>query len=218
MALRATIIPVTAFEQNCSLVWSDETRDAAVIDPGGDLGRILAAADEEQVRIGSILLTHAHIDHAGATAELAERLGVPVEGPHPDDQFWIDMLPEQSRRFGLPAAAPFTPTRWLHQGDTVRVGPEVLDVYHCPGHTPGHVVFHSRPARLAFVGDVLFAGSIGRTDFPRGDYATLIRSITGNLWPLGDDVTFVPGHGPTSTFGRERATNPFVADRVLRGS
>jgi glyoxylase-like metal-dependent hydrolase (beta-lactamase superfamily II) len=216
MALRATVIPVTPFAQNCSLVWSDETRDAAVIDPGGDLDQILAAAREEHLRIGKILLTHAHIDHAGATAELARRLGVPVEGPHPDDQFWIDMLPEQSRTCGFPPAERFTPARWLYRGDTVQVGPEVLDVYHCPGHTPGHVVFHSRPARLAFVGDVLFAGSIGRTDFPRGDYPTLVRSITGNLWPLGDDVTFVPGHGPTSTFGRERATNPFVGDRALR--
>ena len=215
MALRATVIPVTPFQQNCSVVWSDETKEGAVIDPGGDLDEILATVADEGVRVGRILLTHAHIDHAGATAELAARLGVPVEGPHPDDQFWIDGLPEQSRMFGFPPARAFTPDRWLHQGDTVQVGPEVLEVLHCPGHTPGHVVFHSRPARLAFVGDVLFAGSMGRTDFPRGDHATLVRSITERLWPLGDDVTFVPGHGPTSTFGQERATNPFVGDRVL---
>jgi len=216
MTLRATIIPVTAFQQNCSLIWSAETLEGAVIDPGGDLGHILAAVADEGVRLTKILLTHAHIDHAGATHALAGELGLPIEGPHPDDQFWIDMLPEQARMFGLPPAAKFTPTRWLHQGDTVQVGPETLEVYHCPGHTPGHVVFHSRPGRLAFVGDVLFAGSIGRTDFPRGDYATLISSITRNLWPLGNDVTFVPGHGPTSTFGEERATNPFVGDRVLQ--
>ena len=215
MTLRATIIPVTAFQQNCSIIWSEETHEGAVIDPGGDLENILAAVEDEGVSLTKILLTHAHIDHAGATQALAELRGLPIEGPHPDDQFWIDMLPEQARMFGFKPVAKFTPTRWLAQGDTVQVGPESLEVYHCPGHTPGHVVFHSRPDRLAFVGDVLFAGSIGRTDFPRGDHATLIRSITTNLWPLGDDVTFVPGHGPTSTFGQERATNPFVSDRVL---
>jgi hydroxyacylglutathione hydrolase len=215
MTLRARIIPVTPFQQNCSLIWSEETREGAVIDPGGDLADILAAAEEEGVTLTKILLTHAHIDHAGATHDLAEMHGLPVEGPHPDDQFWIDMLPEQARMFGLEPVAKFTPTRWLAQGDTVQVGPETLEVYHCPGHTPGHVVFFSRPDRLAFVGDVLFAGSIGRTDFPRGDHATLLRSVASNLWPLGDDVTFVPGHGPASTFGQERATNPFVSDRAL---
>jgi hydroxyacylglutathione hydrolase len=218
MSLRATIIPVTAFQQNCSLVWSAETREGAVIDPGGDLEHILAAVADEDVRLTKILLTHAHIDHAGATHALAVKLGLPIEGPHPDDQFWIDMLPEQARLFGFAPVQTFTPTRWLREGDTVQVGPETLDVHHCPGHTPGHVVFHSRADRLAFVGDVLFAGSIGRTDFPRGDYATLIDSITRKLWPLGNDVTFVPGHGPTSTFGQERATNPFVGDLVLRRS
>ena len=216
MTLRATIVPVTAFQQNCSIIWSEETNEGAVIDPGGDLENILAAVGEEGVRLTKILLTHAHIDHAGATQTLAEMHGLPIEGPHPDDQFWIDMLPEQARMFGLEPAAKFTPDRWLAQGDTVSVGPEILEVFHCPGHTPGHVVFFSRPDRLAFVGDVLFAGSIGRTDFPRGDHATLLRSITSNLWPLGDDVTFVPGHGPVSTFGQERASNPFVGDRVLR--
>lgn len=215
MALRVTVVPVTPFQQNCSIVWSDESRDGAVIDPGGDLDEILAAADEEGVRLRKILLTHAHIDHAGGTAELAARLGIPIEGPHPDDQFWIDRLPEQAQAFGFRPAPAFTPTRWLHEGDTVQVGGEILEVHHCPGHTPGHVVFHSPAARVAFVGDVLFAGSIGRTDFPRGDHDTLVRSITGTLWPLGDDVTFVPGHGPTSTFGRERASNPFVGDRAL---
>lgn len=215
MTLRATVIPVTAFQQNCSVIWSEETHEGAVIDPGGDLEHILAAVADEGVRLTKILLTHAHIDHAGATRSLADRLHLPIEGPHPDDQFWIDMLPEQARMFGFEPVATFTPTRWLHQGDTVQVGPETLEVYHCPGHTPGHVVFHSRADRLAFVGDVLFAGSIGRTDFPRGDYATLVKSITQNLWPLGNDVTFVPGHGPTSTFGQERATNPFVGDGAL---
>jgi len=216
MTLRATVIPVTAFQQNCSVIWSEETREGAVIDPGGDLDQILAAVEDEGVHLTKILLTHAHIDHAGATQALAAKLGLPIEGPHPDDQFWIDMLPEQARMFGFAPVAKFTPTRWLHQGDTVQVGPETLEVLHCPGHTPGHVVFHARADRLAFVGDVLFAGSIGRTDFPRGDHATLVNSITGRLWPLGNDVTFVPGHGPTSTLGQERATNPFVGDRVLQ--
>ena len=218
MTLRATIIPVTAFQQNCSIIWSAETREGAVIDPGGDLEHILAAAGDEGVRLTKILLTHAHIDHAGATQALAERLGLPIEGPHPDDQFWIDMLPEQARTIGFESVATFTPTRWLYQGGSVQVGPETLEVYHCPGHTPVHVVFHARADRLAFVGYVLFAGSIGRTDFPRGDHPTLINSITRNLWPLGNDVTFIPGHGPASTFGQERATNPFVGDRVLQRS
>lgn len=215
MSLRAAIVPVTAFEQNCSVVWCTATMEGAVIDPGGDLERILAAARDEGVTVRKILLTHGHIDHAGGTRALADRLQLPIEGPHPDDRFWIDQLPEQARMFGFEPVAAFTPDRWLHQGDRVTVGNETLEVYHCPGHTPGHVVFHSRAAGLAFVGDVLFAGSIGRTDFPRGDLPTLIRSITGNLWPLGNDVTFVPGHGPTSTFGAERATNPFVSDRAL---
>jgi glyoxylase-like metal-dependent hydrolase (beta-lactamase superfamily II) len=215
MTLRATIIPVTAFQQNCSIVWSTATLDGAVIDPGGDVEQILAAAAEERVHLTKILLTHAHIDHAGGTAELAERLGLPVEGPHRDDQFWIDLLPEQARNFGFDQVRKFVPSRWLEDGDTVDVGGETLEVRHCPGHTPGHVVFYSPAARVAFVGDVLFAGSIGRTDFPRGDHDTLLRSITGKLWPLGNEVRFVPGHGPMSTFGAERVTNPFVGDRAL---
>ena len=217
MSLQATVVPVTPFQQNCSVIWSTETREGAVIDPGGDLPHILAAAESNDVRLTKILLTHAHIDHAGATRELSDRLGLPIEGPHPADQVWIDLLPEQARMFAFQPVAKFVPTRWLDQGDTVQVGPETLEVYHCPGHTPGHVVFFARPDRLAFVGDVLFSGSIGRTDFPQGDLPTLIHSITARLWPLGNDVTFVPGHGPTSTFGQERATNPFVGDRALPG-
>jgi hydroxyacylglutathione hydrolase len=215
MSLAAVIVPVTPFQQNCSVIWCDRTLEGAVIDPGGDLDQVLAVVAENDVRLTRILLTHAHIDHAGATAELAKRLSLPIEGPHPGDQYWIERLPEQSRMFGFPAAPVFTPDRWLDQGDTVTVGDEVLEVFHCPGHTPGHVVFFSRSAKLAFVGDVLFAGSIGRTDFPGGDYDTLIRAITGRLWPLGNDITFVPGHGPTSTFGAERRSNPFVGDRAL---
>ncbi len=208
--LQYQTVPVTAFEQNCSIVWCDETLEAAVIDPGGDLPRITAAAAQLGVTLKAIWLTHAHIDHAGGTAELARRLGLPIIGPHPGDQFWIDGLAEQGRRFGLPASEPFTPTRWLHDGDTVTIGHCTLYVRHCPGHTPGHVVFHSPEAKRAFVGDVLFAGSIGRTDFPQGNHGDLIRSITERLWPMGDDTVFIPGHGPESTFGRERQTNPFV--------
>lgn len=203
-------VPVTPFEQNCSIVWCDQTRQAALIDPGGDLPRLLAEVDRLGVTLQAIWLTHAHIDHAGGTGQLAREQGLPIIGPHPGDQFWIDGLPMQSARFGFPPAEPFTPTRWLKDGDTVTIGECSLSVRHCPGHTPGHVVFHSAQAHRAFVGDVLFAGSIGRTDFPGGDHATLIASITQRLWPMGDDTVFIPGHGPESTFGRERRTNPYV--------
>jgi glyoxylase-like metal-dependent hydrolase (beta-lactamase superfamily II) len=215
MSLQVLIVPVTAFQQNCSVIWCTETLQGAVIDPGGDLEEILAGVQEQGVQLTKILLTHAHIDHAGATAELARRFRLPVEGPHEGDRYWIDQLPAQARSFGFAQAETFEPDRWLQQGDTVQVGHETLEVLHCPGHTPGHVVFFSRSAQVCFVGDVLFAGSIGRTDFPGGDHATLIDSITRRLWPLGNEVTFVPGHGPTSTFGNERRSNPFVGDRAL---
>ena len=204
-------LPVTPFQQNCSLIWCDQTLDAAVIDPGGDLPLILAEVKARGLKLGQIWLTHAHIDHAGGTAELARQLALPIIGPHPGDQFWIDGLPEQSKMFGFPPAERFTPTRWLKDGDSVSLGAETLTVRHCPGHTPGHVVFHAPQIKRAFVGDVLFAGSIGRTDFPQGDHATLISSITTRLWPMGDDTVFIPGHGPESTFGRERHSNPYVA-------
>lgn len=215
MSLQVLIVPVTAFQQNCSVIWCTETLQGAVIDPGGDLDEILAGVQEQRVQLTKILLTHAHIDHAGATAELARRFRLPVEGPHEGDRYWIEQLPAQARNFGFAQVETFEPDRWLQEGDTVQVGHETLEVHHCPGHTPGHVVFFSRSAQVCFVGDVLFAGSIGRTDFPGGDYATLIDSITRRLWPLGNEVTFVPGHGPTSTFGSERRTNPFVSDRAL---
>jgi len=208
------IVPVTPFEQNCSIVWCDKTRKAAVVDPGGDLERILAKAKELGVTIEKILITHGHIDHAGGTAQLARELGVPVEGPEKADLFWIAGIPQQAKTFGFPGAESFEPDRWLHDGDTVTVGDERLRVIHVPGHTPGHVAFFHADARLAIVGDVLFAGSIGRTDFPQGDHATLIRSIRQKLFPLGDDITFVPGHGPTSTFGEERRSNPYVGDHA----
>lgn len=212
MALQFRIIPVTAFEQNCSLIWCDETMDAALVDPGGDIPKLQAAVNAAGVTVRQILLTHAHIDHAGATRDVADLYQVPIVGPHADDLFWIEALPAQSQMFGFPAAKAFIPDRWLQQGDKVALGKRVLEVIHTPGHTPGHVVFFEETKRLAFVGDVLFAGSIGRTDFPKGDYKTLVHSIREKLFPLGDDVAFVPGHGDMSTFGDERRSNPFVAD------
>ena len=206
-------VPVTAFQQNCSLIWDEQTRQAAVIDPGGDLEELLAQVDRLGLKLEQIWLTHAHIDHAGGTGELASRLGLPIIGPHPGDQFWIDALPEQSARFGFPPALAFTPSRWLQDGDTVTLGSHTVQVRHCPGHTPGHVVFYSPELNRAFVGDVLFAGSIGRTDFPQGNFDQLIASIKTKLWPLGNDTVFIPGHVPESSFGRERRSNPFVADR-----
>jgi hydroxyacylglutathione hydrolase len=214
--VKITIIPVTPFQQNCSLLVDPSTGKAAIVDPGGDMEQILAALEQSGAELEKIFLTHGHIDHCGATAALRSVTGVPVEGPHADDEFWISQLPVQSQRFGFPRLEAFTPERWLCGGDTVRFGEVILEVRHCPGHTPGHVVFFAPQARLSLVGDVLFAGSIGRTDFPRSDHNTLIRSITTELWPLGDDVAFVPGHGPASTFGEERASNPFVSDRALR--
>ncbi|MDP2811866.1 MAG: MBL fold metallo-hydrolase [Rhodocyclaceae bacterium] len=206
------IIPVTPFAQNCTLLWCEETQRAAVVDPGGDIDIILATALKQGVKIEKILLTHGHIDHAGGAADLAAKLKVPIEGPQRDEKFWIDQLPQQSLMFGLPHAVAFTPDRWLCDADTVGFGNVTLDVLHTPGHTPGHVCFFHAASKLAIVGDVLFAGSIGRTDFPRGDYDALIRSIRTKLWPLGDDVAFISGHGPMSTFGEERRNNPFVAD------
>jgi len=203
-------VPVTPFQQNCSILWCDQTREAAVVDPGGDLPLLKAEIARLGVRLTQILLTHAHIDHAGGTGTLARELGLPIVGPHPGDQFWIDGLAQQAQMFGFAPAEPFAPTRWLADGDTVQVGHSTLAVRHCPGHTPGHVVFHSADIDRAFVGDVLFAGSIGRTDFPGGDHDTLIASITQRLWPMGDATVFIPGHGPESSFGAERRSNPYV--------
>lgn len=210
MTLRYQTLPVTPFQQNCSLLWCDETNEAALIDPGGELPRLLAAVAERGLTLKAIWLTHAHIDHAGGAGQLAREHSLPIVGPHPGDQFWIDGLLQQSAMFGFPAAEGFKPTRWLADGDTVTLGRETLQVRHCPGHTPGHVVFHAPQIQRCFVGDVLFAGSIGRTDFPGGDHATLIASITQRLWPMGDETVFIPGHGPESSFGRERRSNPHV--------
>ncbi|MDR2001367.1 MAG: MBL fold metallo-hydrolase, partial [Zoogloeaceae bacterium] len=209
------IIPVTALAQNCTLLWCEETKQAAVVDPGGDIEDILAAAARQGVTIVKILLTHGHMDHAGGAAELAARLSIPIEGPQRGDEFWIRQLPEQGRMFNFSGACgAFVPDRWLTSGDTVTFGNITLEVIHTPGHTPGHVVFFHRPSKLALVGDVLFAGSIGRADFPGSNPADLIRSIRTGLWPLGKDVKFISGHGPMSTFGEERLSNPFVADGI----
>jgi len=208
--LHRLTIPVTAFDQNCSLVWCDETHDAALIDPGGDIERLLAEVGRRGLTLKALWLTHAHIDHAGATGTLARTMSLPIIGPHQGDDYWIQALPQQSQMFGFPQAEHFVPTRWLQAGDTVQIGHSTLQVLHCPGHTPGHVVFYSPELQHAFVGDVLFAGSIGRTDFPGGNHAQLIHAIKDTLLPLGDAITFTPGHGPESTFGEERQFNPFL--------
>ena len=212
--LRAAIVPVTPLQQNCTLLWCTETMLGAFVDPGGDLPRLKAAAAQHCVTIEKILLTHGHIDHCGQAGILAQELAVPIEGPHEEDLFWIARLEDDGHRYGI-EGKPFQSDRYLVDGDTVTVGKLTFNVRHCPGHTPGHVVFHHPESKLAIVGDVLFQGSIGRTDFPRGNHQQLLDSITQRLWPMGDDTHFVPGHGPMSTFGHERATNPFVSDRVL---
>jgi glyoxylase-like metal-dependent hydrolase (beta-lactamase superfamily II) len=211
--MRFEIIPVTPYEQNCSLIWCEKTGSAALVDPGGDVPLLLAAVKKAGVKLEKLLLTHAHLDHVGGTLELARSLKLPIYGPQEADAFWLDLLPDQARMFGFPPAEAFRPDHWLHDDDVVELGELRLDVIHCPGHTPGHVVFFEPVSRNAFVGDVLFRGSIGRTDFPQGDHAALISAIQNKLFPLGDDVNFIPGHGPMSTFGRERRDNPYVGNR-----
>ncbi|HEX3423727.1 MAG TPA: MBL fold metallo-hydrolase [Sphingomicrobium sp.] len=212
--LKAAIIPVTPLQQNCTLLWCTKTMKAAFVDPGGDLPRLRSAAAGAGVKIEKILLTHGHIDHCGSAGVFAEELGVPIEGPHEEDRFWIERLAEDGAKYGI-IGQPFEPSRWLSDGDEARVGELKLKVRHCPGHTPGHVVFHHSESNFALVGDVLFKGSVGRWDFPRGDHQQLIGSITTKLWPMGDETAFVPGHGPMSSFGHERRTNPFVGDSAL---
>ncbi|CAN7163353.1 MBL fold metallo-hydrolase [Phenylobacterium sp. LjRoot225] len=214
-AIRAMIAPVTPLQQNCTIVWCAKTLKAAIIDPGGEVPRLLDALKQQGLTLEKIWITHGHLDHAGGTAALKAATGAVIEGPQREDAFWIEQIEDSGKAYGIPDAKRFAPDRWLEDGDRVTLGETEFEVYHCPGHTPGHVIFFHRDAGLAQVGDVLFQGSIGRTDFPRGNHAQLIASITGKLWPLGDDVAFVPGHGPMSTFGQERQTNPFVADAVL---
>ena len=212
--LRAAIVPVTPIQQNCTLIWCTRTMKAAVIDPGGDRDRIKAAIAQAGVTVEKILLTHGHIDHAGEAKPLADELGVPIEGPHEADRFWLARLDEDGKKYGIDGVV-FEPDRWLVEGDTVTVGDLVLDVYETPGHTEGHVIFHHAPSKFAQVGDVLFQGSVGRSDMPGGNHQTLIKSIVEKLWPLGDDTAFIPGHGQPSTFAHERKSNMFVSDRAL---
>ncbi len=208
--MKFTIIPVTNFQQNCTLVSCEKTGKAAVVDPGGDIERILFEIEKQGLTLEKILITHAHIDHAGAAGQLAREQKLSIEGPQPEDQFWIDGLPEQAKMFGFPPAEQFKPDRWLTQDDTVNIGEETLQVRHCPGHTPGHVIFYHPANQLAIVGDVIFKGSIGRTDFPRGDHQTLIDSINLQIFTLPDEVQLISGHGPMTSVGIERATNPYL--------
>jgi glyoxylase-like metal-dependent hydrolase (beta-lactamase superfamily II) len=219
--LKAAIVPVTPFQQNCSILWDEASKRGAVVDPGGEVERILDALGQLGVTVEKILLTHGHIDHAGGAAALREALqaqaggtAVPIEGPDERDRFLLDGLEQQGRAYGLVESRNVVPDRWLREGDQVTIGGHPFDVLHCPGHTPGHVVFVNHGDRFALVGDVLFQGSIGRTDFPYGDHAALIRSVKEKLFPLGDEMAFLCGHGPGSTIGVERRTNPFVGERA----
>ncbi len=207
------VTPVTPFQQNCSIVCAPSGA-AAVVDPGGEPDKIMAAAEKFDARIEKIWLTHGHLDHAGAAEEIKRRTGAPIEGPQKEEVFWLTQIRESWRRFGIEDGEDCTPDRFLEDGETLELDGIEFKTVHTPGHTPGHIVIYHEPSRIAFVGDVIFAGSVGRTDFPRGDQETLIRSITDKLWPLGEDMRFIPGHGAMSTFGRERQSNPFVADRV----
>jgi hydroxyacylglutathione hydrolase len=207
--LRAAIVPVTPFQQNCTLLWDEPTKAGAVIDPGGDLEVIEQAIGELGLKVEKIILTHGHIDHAGGAKELRDKLGVGIEGPHPADRFLLDNLAKQGASYGIPAQ-PVTPDRWLEEGETVSVAGHTFEVLHCPGHSPGSVVLVNRAHKLIIMGDVLFRGSIGRTDFPYGDHDALIGAITSKLLPLGDEFAFICGHGPTSTIGAERQSNPFL--------
>ncbi len=208
------VVPVTAFQQNCTIAVCNKTNRCAVIDPGGEVERIMAEIERHKLTVEKIWITHGHLDHGGGASELRRFTGAPIEGPHEDDAFWVDNIPQHAMFYGVSGMDSFDPDRWLQDGDVVTVGKTEWQVLHCPGHTPGHVVFYNKENNFAQVGDVLFKGSVGRTDFPHSDHEALIRSITQKLWPLGD-VRFIPGHGEESTFGEERRTNPFVADSVL---
>ncbi|MGI2137108.1 MBL fold metallo-hydrolase [Shewanella baltica] len=213
--MKYQIIPVTPFQQNCSLIWCEKTKRAAVVDPGGNIDRIQNEVTKLGLILDKIILTHGHIDHVGGAKALAQAANVPIIGPHIADKFWIENLPKQSQNFGFPHCDAFEPEQYLQDGDNVQVGEQSLSVLHCPGHTPGHIALFSAQSKLAWVGDILFRSSIGRTDFPQSNHQDLIHSITEKLWPLGVEVEFIPGHGPISTFGEEREHNPFVADQLL---
>jgi glyoxylase-like metal-dependent hydrolase (beta-lactamase superfamily II) len=214
MTIQALVNPVTPFAQNAPIIFCSETNKCAFVDPGGDADFLLQIAKENNLIPEKILLTHGHADHAGAAMEIAQILNIKIEGPHKEDKFLLDSLQSQGEMFGM-QARNCVPNKWLEDGDTVTVGNSMLDVIFTPGHTPGHVIFFSNDSNLALVGDVIFRGSIGRTDLPRGNHQDLINSISKKLWPLGNDVEFICGHGPNSTFGNERASNPFVSDAAL---
>lgn len=210
----AVIVPVTAFEQNCTIIWDEPSKKAVVIDPGGDVPQILAAIKQTGVKVEKIWLTHGHIDHVGGAAELREALGVPIEGPHVGDKFLLDNVVSSGARFGITGVRDFAPDRWLDEGDTVSIGDLNFEILHCPGHSPGSVVYFNKQLRFAVVGDVLFNGSVGRTDLPGGSHSTLMSSIKNKLLPLGDDVGFICGHGAGSSLGQERMTNPFLTGEM----
>ncbi|SCZ58577.1 MULTISPECIES: MBL fold metallo-hydrolase [Photorhabdus] len=212
--MKYQIIPVTAFMQNCTLIWNEESKEAAIVDPGGEAEKLIAEIERRGLKLTQVLLTHGHFDHVGATVEVAKHFSVPIYGPQQEDAFWIEGLQAQSRMFGIEECPSFEPDRWLNEGDELRVGGVDLSVLHCPGHTPGHVVFVNHEDKLIYMGDVLFKGGVGRSDFPRGNHQQLINSIKDKLLPLGDDYEFIPGHGPMSTLGYERQTNPFLQDEV----
>ena len=216
--LKAAIITVTPFQQNCSVIWKEETKIAAVTDPGGDLELIEKFIEDQNLTLSKIFITHGHLDHAAEAKALADKFNVVIEGPQIEDEFLTSTLETQGKAYGMPNAQNFVPDRWLNEGDQIELDGEKLDVYHCPGHTPGHVIFHHIESKLAIVGDVLFQGSVGRTDLPGGNMEALISAIREKLLPLGDDITFIPGHGPISTLGQERLTNPFVADQLFKES
>ncbi|RJX33514.1 MAG: MBL fold metallo-hydrolase [Oxalobacter sp.] len=212
--MKFQIIPVTPFQVNCTLMWDEKTNKAAVVDPGGDIPRIVSALEKNGLTLEKVFVTHGHLDHCGGAKKLAAQFGVPIEGPNKADEYLLESLATtQTRMWGLPAGDPFTPDRWLSQGDTVTVGDETLNVYECPGHTPGHIAFFHPATKVAITGDVLFQGSVGRTDLPKGSFKDLENSVRTNLYTLGDDVQFIPGHGPTSTIGNEKRTNQYVPDR-----
>ena len=216
--LKAAIITVTPFQQNCSVIWKEDTKIAAVNDPGGDLEIIEKFIDDQGLTLSKIFITHGHLDHAAGARELADNFKVDIEGPQIEDEFLTSTLEMQGKSYGMDSAQNFTPDRWLNEGDQIELDGEKLDVYHCPGHTPGHVIFHHKESKLAIVGDVLFQGSVGRTDLPGGSMDALIAAIREKVLPLGDDITFIPGHGPISTIGQERLTNPYVADQLFNKS
>lgn len=216
MSFKAQIVPVTPFQQNCTFLWNEETLQAGVSDPGGDIDLLMQFISETGLTLERILLTHGHLDHVSAAGELAARTGAEIVGPHSGDAFLIEDVQSQCEKYGLPVLRDFMPGRWVENEETVEVAGLSLGVRHCPGHTPGHVAYFHEASRIAIVGDILFAGSVGRTDMGYGDHATLVRSIRERLFPLGDDMTFVPGHGPLSTFGVERRSNPYVADGLFR--